>query len=224
MSHLLLVEDDESLGQTLRERLELEGHRTILVESLNEARKQLEVIPFDLVILDVGLPDGSGFQFSQEVKEMIDIPFMFVTAQANAEDRLRGFELGAVEFIPKPFHLKEFFLRVKHVLEAHTKKKILKIRNTLIDFEARTITIADGEAYYLSNREFEILRIIIESRPNVCSRDKILDQVWGEDKSPSNRTIDNMIVSLRHKLGESVGESIRTVRGVGYQWIDVDGD
>ena len=232
MSRILLVEDDEALGLTLRERLERREHRILLAKDLKQAYVSLQSTPFDLVILDVGLPDGSGFDFAQKVKTFCETPFMFMTAQASAKDRLQGFELGAEEFLPKPFHLKEFLLRVHHVLKAHTNNRKLLVKGVEINFDSRVIihknrlentTISpQSHHHHLSSKEFEVLKLMVDQSPMVVSRDEILEKVWGNDQQPSNRTIDNMVLHLRQKLGASVGECIQSVRGVGYQWISIN--
>jgi DNA-binding response OmpR family regulator len=218
---LLLVEDDPSLGETLLERLRKEGYHVVWSSSLAEARTQVAGLAFDLIILDVTLPDGSGFTFAREVKRDKPTPFIFVTAMNSAEHRLEGYEIGAEEFIPKPFHLKELLLRVRHVLDTHPPVDGTQIRlgDVVIDFDLRAVLSGKGEKEFLATRDFQLLRLLIESAPQVVSRDEILDQVWGEDRFPSQRTVDNSIVRLRQVLGDSGGKVIRSVRGVGYQWV-----
>lgn len=218
MSHILLVEDDELLGETLKERLEKEGNKLYWAQLKDEATQLIEEKPLDLIILDVGLPDGSGFDLAKELKASHDIPIIFLTAQATAEDRLLGFELGAEEFIPKPFHLKELLMRVNHVLKDHVSQRKLKIMGIEIDFDVRSITSAEGTTNFLGQKEYEVLWMLVEKSPVVISRDEILDRAWSEVSNPSHRTVDNMIVSLRQALG-SAGECIKSVRGVGYQWL-----
>lgn len=225
MRRLLLVEDDTSLGETLRERLEREGYEVYWSESLTDAsRLALEnenEKGFDLIILDVNLPDGSGFEFARQVRVKVPTPFIFVTAMNTAEHRLEGYEIGAEEYIPKPFHLKELLLRVRHVLETHDLASPTKIKvgSRLIDLDARSVISAGGEREFLATRDFELLKLLISSTPRVLSRDEILDQVWGEDHFPSQRTVDNAIMRLRQSLGDEGGRLIRSVRGVGYQWV-----
>ena len=223
MTHLLLVEDDLSLGQTLKERLQKEGYEVSWVETLESARQVLKDLPAHLIILDVGLPDGSGFEFAQEIRQNDSVPIIFVTAQTSAESRLAGYEVGAEEYIPKPFHLKELLLRVKHVLENHVSPYRLTQAGVTVDFESMTVETEDGRSEALPKKDFEILRLLMTSSPRVLSRDEILNKVWGEDKFPSNRTIDNIIMRLRQALGTRAGQCIRSVRSVGYQW-KVEGD
>lgn len=222
MSQLLLVEDDASLGATLQERLRREGYEVLWARTLAEAEKILRSQNLDLAVLDVGLPDGSGFDLAPILRRDRKIPFLFMTAASDAENRLQGFELGAEEFIPKPFHLKELLLRVRHVLENHRAMPEVRIQGAVIDFHAMMLRWEAGETYNFSQKENDVLRLLIASAPRVISREEILNQVWGEDKFPSNRTVDNIIVRLRQVLGEKNGVWIRSVRGVGYQWIHPD--
>ena len=218
MNHLLLVEDDRSLGQTLKERLEKEGYGVHWAMTLSQARQNLNENRMQLIILDVGLPDGSGFEFAEEIQEKWNIPFIFITAQTSAEDRLRGYELGGVEFIPKPFHLKEMLMRVEHVLENHSLDSYKLSDGTQIEFSSLRIVDGRGRSQELSLKEMKLLKLLIERSPVVVSRDMILDKIWGEDKFPTQRTIDNVIVRLRQLLGPR--SSIQSVRGVGYRWLD----
>lgn len=218
MRQLLLVEDDRSLGATLYERLVREGYGVRWVETLSAALVALPESWWDLIILDVGLPDGSGFDLARLIKQQTTFPLMFITAWGSAEKRLEGFEIGAEEFIPKPFHLRELLLRVKHVLDNHAVHQRLVCNGRTIEFDTRTIVQADGRRDYLAQREFQLLQLLITAAPRVVSRDEILDALWGEDKFPNTRTIDNLIVRLRQSLGDTEGAFIRSVRGVGYQW------
>ena len=213
---ILLVEDDQTLAITLRERLEKERYEVKLCHSLAEARIAHEQ-KYDLVVLDVGLPDGSGFQFAQEVKKKSSTPFIFVTAQSDAETRLQGYELGAEEYIPKPFHLREFLIRVRHVLENHAPATHLLMDGLKIDFASFSIE-KNGETEFMQARDAKLFKFLVERSPAVVSRDEILNQLWGEDRFPTARTVDNSIVRLRQQLGEKWGVCIQSVRGVGYRW------
>jgi len=218
MKRLLLVEDDRSLGATLHERLLREKYDVAWVETKQRALKKLDEALWDLVILDIGLPDGSGFELARHIKETKKLPIMFMTALSTAEHRLEGFEIGAEEFIPKPFHLRELLLRVAHVLERHPVRHQASCNGRVIEFESRTIIQPDGQRDIPAARDFELLQLLVASSPAVVSRNQILDELWGEDKFLNQRTIDNMIVRLRQTLGDSSSSCIRSVRGVGYQW------
>jgi DNA-binding response OmpR family regulator len=230
VKRLLLVEDDESLGATLQERLQKEGYSVDWASSLREARSRSAGDPFDLVILDVGLPDGTGTEFAKELRTRSRVPFIFVTARNSAEDRLEGYEIGAEEYIPKPFHLKELLLRVRHVLEEHSGEpetgaavsgpRRFRVLDRTIDLDAMSIESADGKREFLAARDARLLEFLISASPKVVSRDEILNAVWGEENYPSTRTVDNSMVRLRQAIGDRDGTTIRSVRGVGYQWVN----
>jgi DNA-binding response OmpR family regulator len=218
MKRLLLVEDDRSLGATLHERLLREKYDVAWVETKQSALTKLNEGLWDLVILDIGLPDGSGFELARHIKSNATLPVMFMTALSTAEHRLEGFEIGAEEFIPKPFHLRELLLRVQHVLENHPVLHKVTCHGRTVDLDNRAIVQPDGAREHPAARDFELLQLLITSSPRVISRNQILDVLWGEDKFLNQRTIDNMIVRLRQTLGDTESTCIRSVRGVGYQW------
>ena len=218
MKRLLLVEDDRSLGATLRDRLVREQYDVTWVETKQRALIKLSEGLWDLVILDIGLPDGSGFELARQIKGSTSVPIMFMTALSTAEHRLEGFEIGAEEFVPKPFHLRELLLRIQHVLERHPVRHRISCNGRVIELENRAIVQPDGRREHPGARDFELLQLLITSSPNVISRNQILDVLWGEDKFLNQRTIDNMIVRLRQLLGDTNSTCIRSVRGIGYQW------
>ena len=218
MKSILLVEDDRSLGATLRDRLAREGYDVSWVETKQRALKKFAERFWDLIILDVGLPDGSGFEIAREIKASSVAPIMFMTALGTAENRLEGFEIGAEEFIPKPFHLRELLLRVQHVFERHPVRRYVSCNGRQVELDSRTIVQPDGQREHLPARDFELLELLISNAPRAVSRNEIIDRLWGEDKLGNQRTVDNMIVHLRQSLGDANSEIIRSVRGVGYQW------
>jgi DNA-binding response OmpR family regulator len=220
MKHtVLLVEDDVSLGQNLKERLTQENFDVLWGSSLAEAREHLRGRDPDLVILDLGLPDGSGFDLAREIKSGKGFPILFLTAWNTAENRLEGYELGAEEFIPKPFHFRELLLRIQHVLSTHTSSSVLHLPAGDLDLAKMCFTARGGQMTFLALRDFQVLKLLIESAPRAVTRDEILDQVWGQETFPSHRTVDNTIVRLRQALRDEAGDLIRSVRGLGYQWV-----
>jgi DNA-binding response OmpR family regulator len=218
MKKILLVEDDASLGLTLSQRLSKDYHVT-WSKNLTEAWTYLtqHESEIDLAILDVGLPDGNGFDLARKIKAHYNTPILFLTAESDAENRLLGYEIGAEEFIPKPFHLKELLLRLNHVLEAHSVTKEYVLENVTINFHDMSIKSKTGKLEYPSISDMKTLKLLIERSPHILSRDEIINEIWGEDKMISHRTIDNMIVRLRHLIE---GDYIRSVRGTGYQYIN----
>lgn len=218
MKSILLVEDDTSLGETLKERLEKE-YQVDWAQSEKQAIDFIQKKNFDLVILDVNLPDGDGFSIAEKTSLHNKTNIVFLTAQGDAQSRLKGYELGAEEFIPKPFHLKELLIRVKHVLDSHVKVNQIRISDTLIDFTQLMIKKDNGQIEYPTQTDMKVLELLVSKSPHPVTRDEIMDYVWGQDKNPNLRTVDNAIVRIKKILGTENENHIRNVRGVGYQWI-----
>jgi len=216
---LFLLEDNESLGQSLKERLAQEGYEVTWARSLEEGRALFQGLATDLAICDVSLPDGSGFDFARTVIQPHRTPIVFLSAFSSAEYRLEGYELGALEYIPKPFHLKELLLRIKRVVEAGKPLRTLEVGPYTIGLSDRTLVDSTNAPVPLPAKDLELLCLLIESAPKVVSRTEILEKLWGGDTSASSRTIDNIIVRLRQLFGSEGAERIRSVRGVGYQWV-----
>ena len=219
---ILLVEDDSSLGRTLAERLEKEHLAVQWVQTIAAANAQLESGRWDLAIVDVKLPDGSGFGLARRIREKTATPIMFMTALNSAENRLEGFEIGADEYLPKPFHLKEFMIRVRNVLDRPRPTRTLHLPGVTIDLDAMSVDRPGVGKTFLQVRDHRVLEMLIEASPRVVDRSDILDRVWGEDQFPTPRAIDNAIVRLRQVLNDEDGRLIRSVRGVGYQWAGAD--
>lgn len=218
---ILVVEDDVTLGAILKERL-LSDYDVDWAQSEAQALTQLKNKLFDLLILDVGLPDGNGFSIAEFVNKQnaVNKPaFIFLTAQGDPETRLQGYEIGAEEFIPKPFHLKELLIRVEHVLKSHVPVQKIELQNCSIDLQALAVHSKNGHIEYPPVKDMKILKLLIEESPKVVSRDQMINEVWGEEKDLSPRTIDNAIARLRSVISDQDEKFIRSVRGVGYQWV-----
>lgn len=218
MRKILLVEDDRTLGDVLKSELAKE-YSVHWARSKKEALGLLSENRFDLLILDIGLPDGNGFEIADSLKSPTRPHFLFLTAQNEPEVRLRGYETGAEDFIPKPFHLKEVLLRVRHVLKDHVSAGVVEIPGGSIHLDSFSVHWKEGRIEYPPVKDMIILKLLIERAPQAVSRDEIIDLVWGEDKDLSHRTIDNAVVRLRQVLKDENEQCIRSVRGVGYQWI-----
>lgn len=219
MKKILLVEDDIVLGEGLHQELS-QIYRVFWGRSKAEALKLFEKNKdIDLAILDVGLPDGNGFQIAEALKvNPARAPlFLFLTAQADAESRLKGFELGAEEYVPKPFFIKELMIRVEHVLSQHSIEKKIVLKNCEIDLVRLCIVTAKGTEFPPIN-DMKVLKVLVEKSPEVVSRDFIINEVWGVDKEFSYRSVDNIIARLRQVLKDENETIIRSVRGVGYSW------
>ena len=218
MARVLLVEDEPSLGRTLCERLQKEKLDVTWAQTIAAAEAALGAGRWDLAVVDVKLPDGSGFGLARQIKRSSLTPVMFMTALNSAENRLEGFEIGADEYLPKPFHLKEFILRVRHVLATQRVPEVLHARGRQIDLAALSVVGPDGVRVFLQVRDARVLKLLIAAAPSAVDRSEILDRVWGRDQYPTTRAIDNAIVRIRQALQDEGGELIRSVRSVGYQW------
>lgn len=218
MKKVLLVEDDLSLGSSLQERLSIDFN-LMWAKSQQEAIQLLEKNVFDLAILDIGLPDGSGFIVAENIIKKMKTAIIFLTAQSDAESRLRGYELGAHEFVPKPFHLKELLLRIQHVMDSHTIDQVLQLPDCQVYFHEMKIKKKSGEIEFPSFKDLKVLELLIKKSPEAVSRDQILDEVWGPEKEINHRTVDNVIVRLKKVLSDDDEKLIRSVRGFGYQWV-----
>jgi DNA-binding response OmpR family regulator len=224
MARVLLVEDDPSLGRTLYERLQKENLDVTWAQTIAAAEAALGSGRWDLAVLDVKLPDGSGFGLARHIKRTSLTPVMFMTALNSAENRLEGFEIGADEYLPKPFHLKEFILRVRHVLATQRAPEVVHARGRQIDLAALSVVGPNGDRVFLQVRDARVLKLLIAAAPSAVDRSEILDRVWGRDQYPTTRAVDNAIVRIRQALQDEDGELIRSVRGVGYQWTQDVGE
>ena len=224
---LLVVEDEKNVGTTLVERLRKEGFQVVWAATQKEAVSALGVQKFDLLLLDVGLPDGDGFQIAAGVRAHApSTAIIFLTAFGNPEDRVRGLELGAEDYIVKPFHLRELLLRVRNVLKRSqviavdpSRENSVRIGRATVNFSKFEVIVGDGATHTLTHKELAILRLLYEKRGAVVSREEILDQAWKDEELPSTRTIDNFILRLRRlvELDPENPKVIRSIRGVGYQ-------
>lgn len=220
--HVFLLEDNQELGESLKEKFLESGYKSSWFTHKSKAEKFELLNEVDLFILDVGLPDGTGFEFAAWLKQNKFLqPIIFLTAMGQPEDRLKGYELGAEEYIPKPFLYKELEMRMNHVLENHSKNLIFEFKNLIIDFESMTFKWSNGEIIFPQTKDLLILKLLIQKSPQVISRDEILNAVWGMDDFPSERTVDNSIVRLRQSLKEHQSY-LKSVRGMGYQWLVSD--
>ncbi len=220
---ILVVEDETNVGSTLVERLGKEGFSVTWSKTAADAQMEIQSSKLDLVIMDVGLPDGSGFSLGQQLKKLSPrTALIFLTAYGLAEERVRGLELGAEDYIVKPFHLKELLLRVHNALKRvsflDSSPQSQQVGRAFVDF-SRYVAVVDGNEFPLGHKECALLRLLVDREGAVVSRDEILNNVWSESEYPTPRTVDNFILKLR-KLVETNPERpsvIRSVRGVGYQ-------
>jgi len=233
-AQLLVVEDDRNVGATLVERLQAAGYRVTLAESAERARQAWRAQPPQLVLLDVGLPDGNGFDLAVELRAAVpQSALIFLTAHGNPDDRVRGLELGADDYLTKPFHFRELLLRIQNCLKRAQDlaelpgemRGIMRIGRARVDFE-RFSAEADGATHALTHKECAVLRLLASRVGKAVSRDEILDRAWSADEFPTSRTVDNFIVRLRRLVEPDADEPrvIRSIRGVGYLLTEVESE
>ncbi len=224
---LLLVEDDLNVARTLATRLGAEGFAVTHAASVGAAREALEKQQYAAAVLDVGLPDGNGFEVGRHLREVSPATAMlFLTAWGSPEDRIRGLELGADDYMTKPFAFRELVLRIQNMLKrageiAEPGVKPpgpVRIGVASVDF-GRFTAESGGTLHRLTHKEGAVLRLLLERAGRAVSRDEILARAWAQDEFPTERTVDNFILRLRRLVERDPAnpETIRSIRGVGYQ-------
>ena len=220
---ILVIEDEIDIRELLTYNLEMEGLEVVGAANGEEAFRVLKSDPVQLVVLDLMLPDVSGLEICRYIRRestLSRLPVIMLTAKGEEVDRIVGFELGADDYVTKPFNIREMILRVKAVL-ARSKttpagKKALRRGPLTIDPEQYEVTV-DGRPLTLTATEFRLLHHLASHPGHARNRDELLDIIWGEDKFVTPRTVDTYIRRLREKLGPA-GEMIQTLRGVGYRF------
>lgn len=222
---ILLVEDEKSLRETIQLNLELEGYEIVSVGDGRQALVTYARQHFDLILLDVMLPGIDGFKVCEQIR-LTDpkTPIIFLTAKDTTQDRLQGLRLGADDYLQKPFHLEELLLRIRNVFkrtipEVEESMQIFRFDQYCIDFRNYTATTNQGEIN-LTKKEAMLLKLLIDRKNDVVSRQEILQSVWGYDVYPSTRTIDNFILSFRKYFEKNPKEPryFKSIRGVGYRF------
>lgn len=219
MALIYIVEDDESIREIESIALKNSNYIVSAFENAKEFYKKLgELVP-DLILLDVMLPDESGYDIVRKLRKRPatqDIPIIMVTAKTTEMDMIKGLDGGADDYIKKPFSIMELITRVKALLRRTAKEepKLLKLDDLVIDHERHVVTV-NNEPVDLTYKEYELLRLLMGSQGIVMTRDVIMRSVWDTDFEGETRTVDMHIKTLRHKLGD-YGSRIKTVRNVGY--------
>lgn len=212
MAQILIVEDDKSINELICRTLVMTGHTGIPVYSGREALRAVKEQVLDLILLDINLPDMSGFEIMKKIK---DIPVICVTARDEIPDRVRGLNSGAEDYIVKPFAVEELVARVQVALRrAHKEQTMYKIGDVEVD-TARGIVKKSGERVELTSREYRLLCVLLENRNIALSRNRLLDLAWGMDYYGDDRTVDVHIRRIRQKLGFE--DVIKTIFKYGYR-------
>jgi DNA-binding response OmpR family regulator len=216
---VLLVEDEPSVGELVRGYLSRDGYRVIWVRSGEEALAELERHPVRLVLLDIGLPGQDGFDVCRAMRARSHVPILMLTARDEEPDRIVGLEVGADDYITKPFSPRELVARMKAVLrrsEPQEKRDVFSLGDVVLDRESHDVTVA-GAPVELTAKEFELLAYFMANTGVLVSRDLLLDRVWGLEYPGGTRTVDVHVAQLRRKLGRP--DLIRTLRGAGYKAV-----
>ena len=227
---ILLVEDEENLHEALKLNLELEGYDVTSAYDGAAALKALQAEYFDMLILDVMLPEMDGINVTETIRlNNNEVPILILSAKNSSADRVLGLKKGADDYLAKPFNLEELLLRVKKLIEKNKKLQDKEsignsytFGNNIIDFKAQEATKSTGEKIQLSKKETMLLKLLIENKNEVVPREKILQAVWGYNVYPTTRTIDNFILNFRKYFEEDSRNPkyFHSVRGVGYKYSE----
>lgn len=228
-ARVLVVEDDPNLRLTLVDNLEEEGYAVHAASTLAEARAQWKATPFDVVVLDIMLPDGDGYSLCREMRQAGTASrVLMLTARTLEDDVVRGFDVGADDYLAKPYRLRELLARIRVLARrgasAEPPAEVLAFDRFRVDLGSRRLLNASGQAVELTRTEFELLVYLLRNAGKALTRDQILTSVWGSDVVVDGHTVDNFVSSLRRKL-EWTPDSrfeLRSVRGVGYR-LDLHG-
>jgi len=220
-SVLMLVEDDDAIGRLVKQYLEQQaGWRVLWLRTGEEAVAELRRHPVRLMVLDVGLPGIDGFEVCRQVRAQSSVPIVMLTARDEEPDRVVGFELGADDYVPKPFSPRELEARIRAILRRAEPRSsedvVLSAGEIVLRRDSHDVTV-DGEAVQLTAKEFDLLTCFLEHQGIVLSRERLLDIVWGISYPGGTRTVDMHVAQLRRKLGDA--EAIHTVRGAGYKLL-----
>jgi two-component system alkaline phosphatase synthesis response regulator PhoP len=227
---ILLVEDEESLRETLKLNLVLEKYEVTTAVNGKEALKAFKEEYFDCIILDIMIPEIDGLQVCETIRLQNDkVPILFLSAKSNSTDRVLGLKKGGDDYLTKPFNLEELLLRVEKLIDKNQKIEHsgegvheFEIGTCRIDFTAQECTDVQGEKHALTKKELMFLKLLVENKNEVITREHILKMVWGYNVFPTTRTIDNFITAFRKYFEPDPRQPIHfiSVRGVGYKFVE----
>ena len=224
MAHLLVVDDEKSICTLVQKYAEFEGYTVTCAYDGMSAYELCKKEKFDLIIMDVMMPELDGFSAVSAIRKICSTPVIMLSARGEEYDRIHGFELGIDDYVVKPFSPKELMMRVSAVLRRsssqpqniETENEVYQYQGLKVDFDARTVSV-DGERVDLSPKEYDLLFYMIRNKGKALSRDTLLSDVWGYDFFGVDRTLDTHVKLLRKLLGP-YAKCIVTVRGVGYRF------
>jgi two-component system, OmpR family, response regulator RegX3 len=216
---VLLVEDEPSVGELVRSYLTRDGYHVIWVRSGEDALVEIDRHQIRMVLLDVGLPGMDGFDVCRALRARSQVPILMLTARDEEPDRVVGLEVGADDYLTKPFSPRELVARIKAILrrsDPQPTQEVLSLGDVLVNRETHDVTVA-GDAVELTAKEFDLLAYFIANAGVLLSRDQLLDRVWGVEYPGGTRTVDVHVAQLRRKLSRPA--LIRTLRGAGYKAV-----
>jgi DNA-binding response OmpR family regulator len=217
---VLLIEDEESIASVVRAYLERDGYKVAWARSGADGLAELSRHAVRLVVLDIGLPDINGFEVCRQIRSRSTVPILMLTARDDEIDRVTGLEVGADDYVSKPFSPRELVARIKAILrrtDGEGSQERLVLGDIELNGPAREVKVA-GHSVDLRAKEFDLLAFLMENRGIVVSRDTLLDRVWGMEYAGGSRTVDVHVAQLRSKLGRP--NLIRTIRGAGYKAVN----
>jgi len=222
MQRVLIIEDEKEMAGGLKDILEFEGYEVVTAATGKEGLAALSRRDPDCIILDLMLPDLNGYEVCEQIRQKMNTPILMLTARAQDHDKIRGFKVGADDYLTKPFSVGELLARVMALLRRGARyaqePELVRIGPNVIDVQHFTIRRGKKE-HSMSYYEVELLKLLYAHANQPVTRDEILDKVWGTEKFPTNRTVDNFIVKLRKKIEEDYKnpKHILTIYGVGYK-------
>jgi len=236
-AHIVIVDDDEKIRRLLRRCFEPEGYRVSEAENGAELNDIMARDDVDLITLDLGLAGDDGLSIARTIRAGSDVPIIMVTGKGDPIDKIVGLEMGADDYISKPFHIREVLARTRSVLRraatsgstrdrpgSSTRSEIYRFGNWELDIQKRELRTLAGELEALTTSDFDLLRVLIRNPNRVLSRDQIMDHLKGRDWNPNDRSIDNQVARLRKKIEADPDnpQLVKTIRGIGYSFtVDV---
>jgi DNA-binding response OmpR family regulator len=217
---VLLIEDEESIASLVRAYLERDGYKVVWARSGGDGLAELPRHAVRMIVLDIGLPDIDGFEVCRQIRSRSSVPILMLTARDDEIDRVAGLEVGADDYVGKPFSPRELVARIKAILrrvDGEGPQERLVLGDIELNSAAREVRVA-GRSVDLRAKEFDLLAFLMENRGIVVSRDTLLDRVWGLEYAGGSRTVDVHVAQLRSKLGRP--DLIRTIRGAGYKAVN----
>ena len=218
MKRILMVEDESSISDFVKLELEYEGYEVTIKEDGREGLKEAVNNYYDLVILDIMLPSMNGFEICRRLKKEKNTPVIMLSAKDSVTDKVNGLQIGADDYIPKPFAIEELLARIEVVFRRmnNVDNNIVRFKDLVINRNSRTV-LKNNQEINLTNKEYELLMILIDNKDKVVTRDELLEKIWGYEYEPETNVTDVYIRYLRSKLNnENKEEYIQTIRSVGY--------